>query len=254
MKKNNITKITLIAVALIMILSMTVLSKAASNPENHKKTIEALDNKKADVLKLMAATAGASTAIAAIPGDATTPVANKLADLTSYFLIILTVIFLEKYLVTLMGYVAFFILIPIACVLIAAGICLNKTVLKMLAAKIAVLGIAMFMIIPLSMKISAAIEKTYESSLETTVEEAQEITDEINDHTDAEGNLADRFAAKLKDGISGLAESGEELLNHFAEAIAVMMVTSCLIPIAVLLFMLWLIQVLFGVKINVRKN
>ena len=76
----------------------------ASNPENHKKTIEALDEKKADILKLTATSAAASTAIAAIPGDATTPIANKLTDLTSYFLIILVVIFLEKYLVTLTGY------------------------------------------------------------------------------------------------------------------------------------------------------
>ena len=91
-----------------MVLSMTVVSKAASNPENHKKTIEALDEKKADILKLTATSAAASTAIAAIPGDATTPIANKLTDLTSYFLIILVVIFLEKYLVTLTGYATFF--------------------------------------------------------------------------------------------------------------------------------------------------
>ena len=80
MKKNNVTKLALVAAALvIMLFSMAVLSKAASNPENHKKTIAALDEKKADVLKLTAASAAASTAIAAIPGDSTTPVANKLA-------------------------------------------------------------------------------------------------------------------------------------------------------------------------------
>lgn len=45
--KNNPTKSALVAVALmIMIFSMTFLSKAASDPENHKKTIEALDEKK----------------------------------------------------------------------------------------------------------------------------------------------------------------------------------------------------------------
>lgn len=123
MKNNNTTKLALVAAALVvMIISMTILSKAASNPENHEKTIETLDEKKADVLKLTASTAAASTALAAIPGDSTTPVANKLADLTSYFLIILMVIFLEKYLVTLTGYAAFFILIPAACILFAAGV------------------------------------------------------------------------------------------------------------------------------------
>ena len=39
---------------LVMILSVTVFSKAASDPENHAETIEALDEKKEDVLKLTA--------------------------------------------------------------------------------------------------------------------------------------------------------------------------------------------------------
>mgnify|MGYP000128633204 CR=1 FL=1 len=71
-------KITAVIVLLIvMILSMTVVSNVASDPENHKKTIESLDEKKEDVLKLTATSAAASTALAAIPGDATTPVANS---------------------------------------------------------------------------------------------------------------------------------------------------------------------------------
>lgn len=253
--KNNPTKSALVAAALvIMIFSMTFLSKAASDPENHKKTIEALDEKKADVLKLTASTAAASTAIAAIPGDSTTPIANQLADMTSYFLIILIVIFLEKYLVTLTGYAAFFILIPAACILFAAGICLNKAVFKVLAAKTAVFGIVLFMTIPLSMNVSAMIEKTYDSTVETAVKEAQDITEEINDNTDSDGNIFDKFASKLKDGVSGLMKKGETLLNHFIEVIAVMMVTSCLIPVIVLLFMLWFVRILFGIHINVPKD
>lgn len=250
--KNNKTKFVLIAVALvIMIFSMAVLSKAASNPENHQKTISALDEKKADVLKLTASTAAAATAIAAIPGDSTTPVANKLADLSSYFLIILMVIFLEKYLVTLTGYAAFFILIPAACILFIAGTILNKIFLNTLAAKIAVFGLVLFMVIPLSMKVSAMIEETYGSTIEMTVKEAQDITDEINDNTDSEGNIFGQIASKLKDGVSGLMNKGETLLNHFIEVIAVMMVTSCLIPIVVLMFMLWLVRILFGIQISV---
>ena len=114
-QKIGVKKIAaVLAILAVMILSMSVFSKVASDPSNHEKTIEALDEKKSDVLKLTAATAAASTALAAIPGDATTPVANKLADLTSYFLVILMVVFLEKYLVTLTGYAAFSVLIPAA--------------------------------------------------------------------------------------------------------------------------------------------
>lgn len=122
-----------LVILLVMILSVTVFSKAASDPENHAETIEALDEKKEDVLKLTATSAAAATALAAIPGDATTPVANKMADLSSYFLIILMVVFLEKYLVTLTGYAAFTILIPAACALLIVGICVNRTFLQVLA-------------------------------------------------------------------------------------------------------------------------
>ena len=255
LKKNHVKKLALVGMALvIMLFSMTILSKAASAPENHKKTIAALDEKRADVLKLTAASAGAATAIAAIPGDSTTPVANKLADLASYFLIILMVIFLEKYLVTLTGYAAFFILIPAACILFAAGICLNRTFLKVLAAKIAVFGLVIFTMIPLSIKVSEMIEETYETSMETTLDEAQDLTAEINDNTDSEGNVLDKLVSKIKGGVSGLMQKGESLLNHFIEAIAVMMVTSCLIPIVVLLFMLWLVRIVFGVQIHVPKE
>ena len=255
MRKMNVKKVTAVIVLLVvMILSMTVVSKVASDPENHKKTIESLDEKKEDVLKLTATSAAASTALAAIPGDATTPVANKLADLTSYFLIILMVVFLEKYLVTLTGYAAFTILIPIACVLLAAGICANKAVLKMLAAKIALFAAVIFLVIPFSMKVSSIIEDTYEISMEETVKGAEDLTDEINENTDSEGNIIEKALSKIKDGVTGLLDKGEQILNQFIETIAVMLVTSCLIPILVLVFMLWFIKMLFGIQINVPKD
>ena len=155
---------------------------------------------------------------------------------------------------TLTGYATFSILIPAACVLFAAGIGFNRTVLKIVAAKIAAFGLVLFMIIPFSMNVSAMIEKTYESTVEETVKEAQDITNEIEKNTDSEGNIIEKALSKIKDGISGLLEKGEELLNQFIELIAVMLVTSCLIPIFIFLFMIWFIRMLFGIQINVPKG
>ena len=247
--------IALIAVALIvMLLSIFVISKAAADPANHTQTLEALDEKKTDVLTMTATSAGAATAIAAIPGDATTPVANKLADLTSYFLIILMVIFLEKYLVTLTGYATFNILIPIACVLFIAGIVAARRTLKVWAAKVAVFGVVIFLIIPASMKVSSIIEETHEISMENAIQEAEEITEEINESTDSDGNIIEQALDKLAGGVSGLLDKGEQILNQFIESIAVMFVTSCLIPIAVLMFVLWLVKIMFEVQISVPRE
>lgn len=247
--------IALIAAAFIVILlSIFVISKAAADPANHTQTLEALDEKKTDVLTMTATSAGAATAIAAIPGDATTPVANKLADLTSYFLIILMVIFLEKYLVTLTGYAAFNILIPIACALFIAGIVAARRTLKVWAAKVAVFGVVIFLIIPASMKVSSIIEETHEISMENAIQEAEEITEEINESTDSDGNIIEQALDKLAGGVSGLLDKGEQILNQFIESIAVMFVTSCLIPIAVLMFVLWLVKMMFEVQISVPRE
>lgn len=255
MKKVNTKKIAAVVIAcIIAVFSATVLTDVASDPNTHKKTIAALDEKKKDVLKFTAASAAASTAIAAIPGDATTPVANKLADLTSYFLIILMVIFLEKYLVTLTGYVTFSILIPAACALCVAGVCCEKSFLKILAAKIVMFGIVICMIIPISMNVSAKIEQTYEATVENTLEEAEDITGEIKKSTDSKGNIIEKALSKLKDGVTGLLEKGEKVLNQFIELIAVMLVTSCLIPIFIFAFMIWFVRTLFGLPINIPKD
>lgn len=255
LQKINKRKLAAVLVLLVVLaLSMTVVQKAASDPENHTGTIEALDEKKADVLKLTASSAAAATALAAVPGDATTPVANKLADLTSYFLIVLMVVFLEKYLVTLTGYATFFILIPLACVLLGIGICAERPFLKVLARKVAAFGLVLFLIIPISMHVSGMIEATYEQSMETAVEEAENITEEINESTDEDGNVLEQALTKLKDGVSGLLDKGEALLNHFIETIAVMMVTSCVIPVVILVFLLWLVKVIFGIQVSVPKD
>ena len=42
----------------------------------------------------------------------------------------------------------------------------------------------------------------------------------------------------------------ENTVSSFIEAIAVMIVTSCLIPIGVLFFFLWLVKLIFSINVN----
>ena len=255
MQKMNVKKVISVLLLLaILLLSVNVISKKAGDPETHAKTIQALDDKKADVLKLTAASTAASAALVAVPGDSTTPVANKLVDLASYFLVILFVIFLEKILVSLTGYAAFSVLIPAACILLMIGICLNRSSLKILAGKVAAFGLILFLIIPVSMKVSAMVEEIYNVSVESAVEEAKDITEEIDENSDSEGNFLDKALSKIKDGVTGVLEKGENLLNYYIETVAVMIVTSCVIPILVLVFMIWLAHLLFGISVHVPKE
>ena len=90
---------------LCAVLSFCVIAKYASSPtmKINAHAIQSLDDKKTTALELTAAATAASAAITLIPGDAGTPIADKLADLSSYFLIVVCAIYLEKYLVTITG-------------------------------------------------------------------------------------------------------------------------------------------------------
>ena len=97
----------LILPLLAALLSFFVLAGVASSSEFHKHSIAALEEKQTTVLELSAASAAASAAITLIPGDAATPIAEQLADLSSHFLVVLCAIYLEKYLLTITGFLAF---------------------------------------------------------------------------------------------------------------------------------------------------
>lgn len=113
------TKKAALAALLVLaaLLSIFAVGKRASDPAYHQASIDALAEKQETVLELTAASTAASAAITLLPGDTATPIAEKLADLSGYFLIVLCAIFLEKYLLTITSCVSFTILIPAACAL-----------------------------------------------------------------------------------------------------------------------------------------
>lgn len=250
-KRSGIVKkaIAVVLLAALLIVSV-VFSKAASDPARYVKTLASLDAKEKTVLEMTAASAAAATAIAAVPGDATTPVADELADLASYFVVIMTVVIVEKYLVAVIGYAAYAYLIPAGCVLGIVGTLLGKGPWKRWAVKLGVCGLLISLAIPFSMGVSELIEAKADVTFEATLDEARQITEEINENTDEEGNFITKAWDKITGGISGLAGRGEELFVDFLESIAVLLATSCVIPIAVLLAALWAIKTFFGIPFH----
>lgn len=270
---------------LIGLLSFTVLGKYASAPESHQATIASLDEKKATVLELTAATTATSALITLLPGDIGTPIAEKVADLSGYLLIVLCAVFLEKYLVTITGYAAFKIFIPAACVLFAANMMVRNRSVDKLARRLLIFGICIFLVVPASVKVSDLIETTYQSQIDATLEDAKSTQEMLENSSAVQQEMEqaqqskDPNTAQQATGISGIFDkakdalssakdsvttavenvtiSSEELvqkvqnsLNHFVEAVAVMLITSCVIPILVLLIFFWLIKVLLDVDIS----
>ena len=167
--KKILTKIQPVTVGLIVgslllaLLSFIPLANKCSNPESYADTIASLDAKQNTVLELSAIAVATSTTISLAPGDAGSPLANKLMDLSTIFLGVLSIIIFEKYLVTIFGYAACRWLIPIGLICIIIYLITRKQFLRTLATKLIVLGISLVLIIPVREKISNIISTTYEA-------------------------------------------------------------------------------------------
>ena len=236
-----------VVLPLIMALvSIFCLTKVASSPQTYEKTIASLDEKKETVMGLAAASTVASTLISAVPDDTASPIADKLAELSSCFLIILSAIYLEKYALTIIGYLTFGILIPIACVLSAADAFFVKAAFKNIVRKLVIVGLVIICIIPVGEKVSGIIQDTYDESIQATINMATQELDAAEE--EAEGITA--IFSKITEGVTSTLEKVENILGSFVEAIAIMIVTSCLIPLAVVLVFVWFIKFMFGVNIN----
>ena len=110
-KVERRTTVIIIAILVaIAIISLFWISGIASSEDSFQGTYNALDEKRTNVTELMGVTAASSTAISLLPGDAGTPIAEQLADLSGYFMFILAEIYLEKWMVTITGMLAFKIL------------------------------------------------------------------------------------------------------------------------------------------------
>lgn len=262
-KLNSKTIISVVALILVAILSIFVIEPFASSAKTHANSIKTLDEKKITVMEITAATAGSATALAAIPGDATTPVANQILKLSSYLLIVIGAIFLEKVLITLTGFVAFKFLIPIACLLYAIYLFAEKDFFKNLAIKLVAFGIVISLVVPVSISVSNLIENVYKDSINQTVEEAKNAQNEAsqveNEETEEKSGW-DKFTSNVKEGISNIGDTaskaikkGEELLNKFIDAIAILLITSCVIPIVVLFAFVWLVKIIFNVNVSLPK-
>ena len=235
------TKKAALAALLVLaaLLSIFAVGKRASDPAYHQASIDALEEKQETVLELTAASTAASAAIT---------------------LIVLCAIFLEKYLLTITSYVSFTILIPTACALGIAALFSEKlrAALGKLAWHLLLFALAIAFAIPAGVKVSSMIEDTYCASIEETIANAEQTTEDIQSATSGEADESEKSGlsglfSKVTEGITGAATAAVEqlktVLNRFIEALAVMLVTSCLIPILVLLFFAWLVKLMLGIEL-----
>ena len=259
LKEKAIIAAVLAAVALV---SLIVFANIASNPETYTGIIGTLDEKKGNVMVLATTTTAASAAISALPNDMGTPIADKLVDFSSYFMVILAVIYLEKFLLTTLGFLGFGILIPVACALFAVAVFLRRGTLtrvnlQRLGTKLAAFGLALALVVPVSVWLTDNVDATFDESLAASNAAAQEATEQLEENTQEQAQedqgLLGGIANAVQDGWNGLTQGAQQALdslgdqlNTMIDTLAVMIVTSCLIPLLVLILFLQLVKIITG--------
>ena len=258
-------KILRIAFSLILavtiILSCTLIGTKMTDPATYSHTIEVLDHNRTTVLGLSAASAAASAAISALPTDLCSPLSEQLSEFASWFLLILSVVFLEKYLLTIFGFVASYILIPAGCGALLIHCFFPARFLQSIGPKLIAVGAALLLVIPTSVWVCDQVNAIYSKSIEITVQSANAVSDnltgEMSDGTEENTAVIDEAKTILGDlsgSVAGVIDQFRNVLNRFIEATAVMIVTNCLIPIFVILFFAWIVKTLFNVQIILPAN
>lgn len=265
----------IIALLLGCFVSFFYLGEKYSKPESYKKTIQILDKKKENVLGLVASSTTLSATLSLLPGDAGTPIAQQFADLSSYLLIILSILYTEKYLLTVIGYAVFKVLIPVALIAIGINLFWNNFSLRKIIGKIVAASVVLMLIVPVSAKVTNMIDETYQTSLlenvSDMVEEVGEdpepetdsndtqtgekkpwysvVADYISNAVDSVVNAASTATSAVTNYAKDIIEKARNTLNNFIEATAVMLVTSCVIPIVTFFAFTWLMKLILELDI-----
>lgn len=242
------------------------------NVETWSGCIEVIDAKKDNVLALTTSTIALSAAISALPDDTGTPVAEQLTQLSGNLGIVLAVLYLEKYLLTILGFLSFGVLGPAAFVLLAASLLVHGHLstgytLFTLGIRLFLIGVIAIAVVPASVWVTQRIDETYQISISQaeTGENAEgsESADSENAGAESQENKnfwdsiasgAAQLVSNLKDGIKSVTDGVVEQVTNLIEGAIVMIVTSCLIPLLVLAAFLWMGHSLVGIDVSAPAN
>lgn len=257
----------IVALVVVALISAFPVRAHFSDPAAYAHTVERLDDKRNVVLGLTAAATGASAAITAIPDDTGTPIAERLMDLSGDLAIVLIAIYIEKYLLTIFGFTAFGILVPVACALLVAVVLTRRrsqiwVTLGGVATKLFLMGIVLVITVPASVAVTDMIERTYDLSISTEkisgeVAAGEDSAGEAGDAEEATGNPfvdAWNFLSSVPELLGNAASDlTDELLNSVSDLIdgfAVLILTTCVVPIGVLAFFLWAANLVTGIDVS----
>ncbi len=250
MQKEKMAKI--LFMIFLMVLSFSVLTRIIPESKYVQETIQHLEESQNTIMKFSGTTIATSLSLSALPNDFASPLASTVSDLNTYFIFIFAVLFVEKLLVIEGIKIALVWMIPAACILYIAAILTAKDVFRNFAKKLLILGISIIMVIPISTHFTETVCADYLTYVDETIEEADAGANKINELM-AEGNEEATFFDKLTDAFKTAIQDVNDLLAYFknvvkkcVNSVAVMIVTTFVLPMLTMLLFRWLLKELFA--------
>ena len=238
-----------VCIALLFIVVFAPLAAAPDNPMGAWVNAS-VDRKITTTLELAGASSAASLAVSAIPDDTATPVAEKLADFGSGFLLVLCVLYFEKMMFSAVGYILCALIVPAILVLYLLSEVSRRRALRIFAGCLMISGILIWLMVPAGLWLS---DFVYERQHETVQEiissagdlslEVEEGSEEING--DDDGNVVEKIMTRVSSFSSEMVRKAKHLITGFLRALALMIVTACVIPVAVMAVFVWIIKLIF---------
>ena len=254
-EKHAALAVKILSLSLAAVLSFFVVTAALPKTSFIQESLESVEDSSDTVLKLSAATLSASLAISALPDDFATPLADSLADMNFYFVAILVVLFLEKILLHFGIKAAFAVFIPLACFAGVLFIATKRSILKALAIRLCILGLAVAFVVPCNTHITNIIASELTVYVNETIEETEGGAGKLNEAM--EGDTADKtIFEKLSDLFQTAIQDISDLMLHFQNiirrcmnSIAILILTNCLMPLFTFLVLKWILKELFQIVI-----
>ena len=225
------------------------LAVSADNPLTVSMNAS-IDRKITTTLELAGASSAASLAVSAIPGDTATPVAEKLADFGSGFLLVLCVLYFEKMMFGVIGYILCVLIIPGALLLLMLSGLSGRRALRIFAGCLAASGILIWVMVPAGLLVSDLVYTTQQETFRETIMEAGDLSMEIEEGSEeVDGKESENVVEKIMTTVSSfsaeMVRKAKRLITGFLRALALMIVTACVIPVAVMAVFLWVIKLIF---------
>ena len=253
--KHAALAVKLLSLSLVAALSFFVATSKLPESGFVRDSVESIEDSSNTVMKLSAATLSTSLAISALPDGFATPLADSLADMNIYFVAILVVLFLEKILIRYGIKAAFSILIPLACFTGMLFTATRKDILKSLAVRLCVLGLAVAFVVPCNTHITKVVASDLTAYVDETIEETENGAGKLNEAM--EGGAEDKT---IFEKLSGLFQTAiddlSDLMLHFQNtirrclnSIAILILTNCLMPLLTFFVLKWILKELFQIAI-----